>query len=149
MKNILLFSALTTGVLALTGCSTIDNMLGTNLAGMNDNRATSTAAMKSTVPVTSMNGMLVDSTNNMTLYTFDKDTMNKSNCMGDCLGAWPALTAANGNMTMGQYSSFQRDDGSYQWAVNGKPLYYFVKDNKAGDMMGNNVKNVWHVVKTK
>lgn len=147
MKNTLLLSALA-GVLTLTGCSTIDNVLGTNLAGMND-KATSTVRMNNTVPVTSMNGMLVDSTNNMTLYTFDKDTMGKSNCTGDCLGAWPALVATNGNTTIGNYSTFQRTDGSYQWAVNGKPLYYFVKDKKAGDMMGDNVKNVWHVVKTR
>lgn len=148
MKNIMILTALA-GVLSLTGCSTIDNVLGTNLAGMNDKQATSSMGMNNAVPVSSLNGVLVDSRNNMTLYTFDKDTINKSNCLGDCLKAWPALKATKGNTTLGPYSTFQRDDGSYQWAVNGKPLYYFVKDKKAGDMMGDNVKNVWHVVKTK
>ncbi|MGM8886226.1 COG4315 family predicted lipoprotein [Psychrobacter sp. 1U2] len=141
MKNIMMLTAMS-GVLALTGCSTIDNMFGTNLSSMNKTPT-------QTVPVTSKNGVLVGSNNNMTLYTFDKDTANMSNCKGGCLDAWPALTAPNSAMSVGQYSTFQRDDGSYQWAVNGKPLYYFVKDKKAGDMMGDNVKNVWHVVRTR
>lgn len=147
MKNIMILSVLS-GVLALSGCSTIDNIVGTNLAGMKDKQMTSTAPMKTMVPVASKNGMLVDSTNHMTLYTFDKDMVNKSNCNGGCLDAWPALVATSDAMSVGQYTTFQRDDGSYQWAVNGKPLYYFVKDKKMGDMMGDNVKDVWHVVRT-
>ncbi len=148
MKNIVALSALA-AVLTVTGCSTIDNALGTNLSGINNNQTNSTVGMNTTVPVTSLNGVLVNSSNNMTLYTFDKDTANKSNCKGECLAAWPALVAPNRTMNVGQYSTFQRDDGSYQWAVNGKPLYYFVKDKKVGDMMGDNVKSVWHVVRTK
>lgn len=141
MKRIMMLTTIS-AVFALTGCSTIDNVLGTNLSGMTNKQV-------QTVPVTSRNGILVDANNYMTLYTFDKDTANRSNCKGDCLNAWPALVAPNSMMSVGQYTTFQRDDGSYQWAVNGKPLYYFVKDKKAGDMMGDNVKNVWHVVRTR
>ncbi len=144
MKRILMLSALT-GVLTLTGCSTMDKVFGTNMSGMNDVKAVTS----STVPVTSRNGMLVDSTKYMTLYTFDKDMANKSNCTGECLAAWPALTAPSNVAASGQFSTFQRDDGSYQWAVNNKPLYFFVKDTKAGDKNGDNVKNVWHIVPTK
>jgi predicted lipoprotein with Yx(FWY)xxD motif len=28
------------------------------------------------------------------------------------------------------------------------PLYFFVKDTKAGDANGDNVKGVWHIVPT-
>ena len=41
----------------------------------------------------------------------------------------------------------KRDDGSLQWADEGKPLYTFAKDTKPGDVAGDNFKNVWHVVK--
>ena len=143
MKRIMMLSALS-GVLALTGCSTMDKVFGTNMSGMNDNQMVSSSA----VPVTSRNGMLVDSTNYMTLYTFDKDTANKSNCTGDCLAALPALTAPNNAKSVGQFSTFQRDDGTYQWAANNMPLYFFVKDTKAGDANGDNVKGVWHIVPT-
>lgn len=144
MKKIIMLSALS-GVLAVTGCSTIDNMLGTNMAGKKEAKAVSS----NTVPVTSQNGMLVSSVNNMTLYTFDKDAMNKSNCTGDCLKAWPALTATSKDKAAGQFATFQRDDGSYQWAANGKPLYYFAKDMKVGDMNGDKMGGVWHIVRTK
>ena len=40
-----------------------------------------------------------------------------------------------------------RDDGSKQWAYKGKPVYYWAKDQKAGDRTGDGVNSVWHVVK--
>ncbi|WP_201528794.1 hypothetical protein [Psychrobacter frigidicola] len=144
MKRIIMLSALT-GVLAVTGCSTMKEMVGMDNSGMQN----VTSTQSSTVPVASQNGMLVSSINNMTLYTFDKDSMNKSNCVGDCLKSWPALTAPSNVKTSGQFSTIQRDDGSYQWAANGKPLYFFVKDMKVGDMNGDKVGGVWHIVKTK
>ena len=47
----------------------------------------------------------------------------------------------------GDYSVINRDDGSKQWAVKGKPVYLFSKDKQAGDRTGDNVKDVWHVIK--
>jgi predicted lipoprotein with Yx(FWY)xxD motif len=38
-----------------------------------------------------------------------------------------------------------REDGSKQWALRGKPLYTFVKDQKVGDTNGINVANVWRL----
>jgi len=46
-----------------------------------------------------------------------------------------------------KWTHVTRDDGSMQWAYDGKPLYTFVKDKKAGDMTGDGVKDVWHVAK--
>ncbi len=42
----------------------------------------------------------------------------------------------------GRWSIVARDDGSRQWAYQGKP----VKDQKPGDKSGNGVNKVWHVV---
>ncbi|MGH8849358.1 MAG: COG4315 family predicted lipoprotein, partial [Casimicrobiaceae bacterium] len=40
-----------------------------------------------------------------------------------------------------------RDDGSKQWAYDGKPLYHWSKDKKPGDMTGDGFNGVWHAVK--
>lgn len=141
MKNIIMLSALT-GVLTLSGCTMMKNMVGMGDKDMSD------MTMMFSAPVASQNGMLVSTVNNRTLYTFDKDTMNKSNCMGDCLKAWPALIAPSNAKTSSQFTTIQRDDGTYQWAANGKPLYYFAQDMQAGDMKGEGKGGVWRTVKT-
>ncbi|CAG0950071.1 hypothetical protein RHDC4_00024 [Rhodocyclaceae bacterium] len=87
--------------------------------------------------------------NGMTLYTFDKDATGngKSACNGPCAGNWPPLLAADGDMPAGDYSIVVRDDGKKQWAFKGKPLYYWVKDQKAGDRSGDGFNNVWRVAR--
>ena len=145
MKRIIMLSALS-GVLAITGCSTLNNVFGNDTSGMHDVQATNS----NTAPVTSREGLLVDSKNNMTLYTFDKDTMaNKSECGAACLVAWPAFMAPSNAKATGQFAAFQREDGSYQWAMKGKPLYFYANDTKVGDTDGDNKLGVWHVIRTK
>jgi predicted lipoprotein with Yx(FWY)xxD motif len=95
---------------------------------------------------TSLGKVLADP-NGMTLYTFDKDAPGKSNCNGQCAENWPPMKAAAGAMATGGLTIITRDDGSMQWADDGKPLYTFVQDKKPGDVTGENMKNVWHVVK--
>jgi predicted lipoprotein with Yx(FWY)xxD motif len=99
-------------------------------------------------PVQTTNGVLAGS-NGMTLYTFDKDTAGsgKSVCNGPCAGNWPPLAAAADAKPEGDYSIVTRDDGAKQWAFKGKPLYFWVKDQKAGDQTGQGVNNVWQVAK--
>ncbi|HRE18573.1 MAG TPA: hypothetical protein PLW86_16150 [Rhodocyclaceae bacterium] len=99
-------------------------------------------------PVAVMDGMLVGS-NSMTLYTFDKDVAGsgKSVCNGPCATNWPPLFAADGDTASGDYSIITRDDGKKQWALKGKPLYYWVKDQKPGDKTGDNFNGVWRIVK--
>ena len=92
------------------------------------------------------NGVLVDSAG-MTLYTFDKDAGGKSMCNDDCAKNWPPLKAMAGDAAEGKWTQIKREDGSMQWAYDGKPLYTFVKDKKAGDMTGDGMKDVWHVAK--
>ncbi|MDJ1157676.1 hypothetical protein QNA08_05455 [Chelatococcus sp. SYSU_G07232] len=83
----------------------------------------------------------------MTLYVFDRDTAGKSNCTGDCAKNWPPFTASAGAKASGAWSLVQRDDGSLQWAYDGKPLYTWAKDTKPGDATGDGVNNVWHIAK--
>ncbi|MCP5268263.1 MAG: hypothetical protein H6943_04385 [Zoogloeaceae bacterium] len=93
-------------------------------------------------------GMLVGS-NGMTLYTFDKDVAGdgKSVCNGPCATNWPPLLAAAGDHAAGDWSIITRDDGKRQWAWKGKPLYFWIKDQKPGDTTGDGVNKVWHIAR--
>lgn len=131
MKKLLLTSALLASV-TLTGCIDSD---------------AKTSAME-TVPVSIHNGLLTG-TNGMTLYTFDKDITNsgKSVCNDECAIYWPPLFAKDDATNTGDYSVITRDDSKKQWAFKGKPLYYWIKDKQKGDITGDGVHNVWHLVK--
>ena len=83
----------------------------------------------------------------MTLYTFDKDEKGKSNCYDKCAANWLPMKAEAGAKAMGEWTVVKRKDGNSMWAYDGKPLYTFVKDKKAGDMNGDGVAGVWHVAK--
>ena len=97
-------------------------------------------------PAMEKNGMLVDQ-NGMTLYTYDKDADGKSACNGQCAQNWPPLMADAAAKAEGEWSVIKRDDGSMQWAYDGKPVYTFVMDKKAGDVTGDGKMGVWHVAK--
>lgn len=106
------------------------------------------AALSPSAPVAVSNGVLTG-TNGMTLYTFDKDTTGsgKSVCNGPCAVNWPPLLATDSDTAQGDYSIITRDDGKKQWALKGKPLYFWIKDSKAGDTTGDGVQGVWHLIK--
>jgi len=109
---------------------------------------TTPLATLAATPAMVSNGMLTDS-GGMTLYTFDKDVSGdgKSVCNDACAKNWPPFLAKTGDAANGEYSLVTRDDGATQWAFKGKPLYLWTKDKKPGDMTGDGVNNVWHVVK--
>ena len=97
------------------------------------------------VPARMEGGALVGATG-MTLYTFDNDKVpGKSVCNGPCAVNWPPLMASETASAAGDYTIITRDDGKKQWAMKGKPLYYWVKDQKPGDKTGDNFNKVWHV----
>ena len=50
---------------------------------------------------------------------------------------------AETDQPMGACMSVTQNDGKKQWAINGKLLYFWFKDSKAGD----GFTNVWHVAK--
>ena len=97
-----------------------------------------------------MEGGVLTGATGMTLYTFDKDTAGsgKSVCNGPCATNWPPLMAADMAKPYGEYTVISRDDGKKQWAYKGKPLYFWVKDQKPGDKTGDGFLNgAWHVAK--
>ncbi|RON66404.1 hypothetical protein [Pseudomonas fluorescens] len=96
-------------------------------------------------PAMMKDGMMVDH-KGMTVYTFDKDAGGKSMCNADCAKNWPPMMAPAGAKAEGKWTVIKRDDGMMQYAYDGKPLYTFVKDEKPGEMKGDGMKDVWHVV---
>jgi len=97
-----------------------------------------------------LGNILVDG-KGMTVYTYDKDTAGTSTCTGACAAIWPAVLT-NGAPTGGtgvdssKLGTISLPDGSSQVTYNSKPLYYYSKDMAAGDVNGNGVGGVWHVV---
>jgi predicted lipoprotein with Yx(FWY)xxD motif len=85
--------------------------------------------------------------NGMTLYTYDKDEAGKTNCYDKCATNWPPLKAAADAKAEGDWTIVDRTDGTKMWAYDGKPLYTFIKDKKAGDVTGDGVGGVWHIAK--
>ena len=92
---------------------------------------------------------MVTAANGMTLYTFDKDSAGVSACYDDCATKWPPFLGAEADMAkMGEgWTLVDRTDGSKQWAYDGKPVYFFMADKAKGDMMGEGMGGVWHVIK--
>jgi predicted lipoprotein with Yx(FWY)xxD motif len=100
-------------------------------------------------PAEMRGGALTEAYSHKTLYTFDKDSTNppRSACNAECAAKWPPFRPAAGERSIRDFTIIKRDDGSPQWAYQGKPLYTFVGDSKTGDKTGDGVNGVWHVVK--
>ncbi|RUM03897.1 COG4315 family predicted lipoprotein [Rhizobium chutanense] len=92
-------------------------------------------------------GKVLATEKGMVLYTFDKDANGKSNCDSDCLKKWPAFHAGAKAKAEGEWSLVKAADGKEMWAYEGKPLYTYVEDKKAGEANGDGVGGVWHVAK--
>jgi predicted lipoprotein with Yx(FWY)xxD motif len=95
---------------------------------------------------------LVDQTGR-SLYLFTSDTQNSgmSTCSGDCLVQWPPVIVsgvpqAGTGIDAALLGTITRDDGMMQATYNGWPLYYYVDDLAAGDMIGQGMGGVWYLV---
>jgi predicted lipoprotein with Yx(FWY)xxD motif len=97
---------------------------------------------------TSAGGDVLAGETGMTLYTFAKDAKGTSNCYDDCAVKWPPFLAKDEDeKAEGKFSIIERTDGTYQWASDGMPLYYWMKDKAAGDTTGDGVGGVWSVAR--
>jgi len=92
-------------------------------------------------------GRVVTTVAGATLYTFDGDQNGESSCYDDCAKHWPPLIALSTAKAHWRMSLTRRTDGQQQWVYDGKPLYTYVNDTMPGDVNGDNVGNVWHVVR--
>ncbi|MFI7002753.1 hypothetical protein [Nocardia sp. NPDC050175] len=114
---------------------------------------TGTNAVQLAIADNSAVGQYVTATDRA-LYRFDNDTAKppKSNCAGNCAATWPPLVVQRGQAVYAggidpQLIGFvERADGACQITIAGWPVYFFAKDLKAGDLLGQGVGGVWHAV---
>jgi predicted lipoprotein with Yx(FWY)xxD motif len=92
-----------------------------------------------------------------TLYRFDEDSNKppKATCNGDCAKAWPPLLIKSPGKIFPKginpkiLGYVERADGTCQVTINGWPVYYFAKDAKPGDILGQGVQGTWFAVDPK
>ncbi|WP_112810809.1 hypothetical protein [Ensifer sp.] len=92
-------------------------------------------------------GNVLAAANGMTLYTFKNDKKGESTCYESCATNWPPFMVEGDAKAEGAFTIVDRKDGAKQWAKDGMPLYFWIKDKKMGDATGDGVKGVWDVVK--
>lgn len=84
-----------------------------------------------------------------TLYFFASDTSGVTACTGACIANWPPFSSgplvAPSTLKNTDFSGGKRADGGMQSLYQNRPLYYFIKDTKPGDINGQGVNNVWFV----
>ena len=89
------------------------------------------------------------------LYAFTKDGKGRSTCSGACAKAWPPyIVKGRPRAARGVKASLlgtrKRSDGRLQATYAGRPLYYYVGDRNAGQVLCQNVKEfggLWLVVR--
>ena len=84
---------------------------------------------------------IVDDRGN-TLYTSLNDEEGISNCQGGCQDVWPIFTEEIKYVpSILSISDFGKVEGSQQNTYKGKPMYFFVNDEKRGDTNGHGANN--------
>ena len=128
------------------GSSAASTGAGTNASGGTSGGygGGSSAAASSAVTLkaasSTLGKILVDQ-DGKTLYLFEADAMNKSNCSGGCATVWPPITV-NGTATAGSgvsaklIGTTRRPDGSSEVTYAGHPLYWYEGDSNPGDTNG-------------
>ncbi|MEN3535120.1 hypothetical protein AAH991_08420 [Microbispora sp. ZYX-F-249] len=102
---------------------------------------------------TSLGSVLVG-VDGRTVYLFTKDKGGSTTCTQACAAAWPpVLTAGAPQAGTGARANLlgtiRREDGSTQVTYNKHPLYYYAKDQKAGDVLGQDLHDFggeWYAV---
>lgn len=84
----------------------------------------------------------------LTVYTFDPDVGGVPTCYDRCAEVWPPVTlsADEANALQAPLGVVQRRTGLRQLTYNGQPLYLFNLDRRSGDIKGDGVGTVWHLI---
>jgi predicted lipoprotein with Yx(FWY)xxD motif len=88
-------------------------------------------------------------------FTRDKRGSGRSTCKGDCAEAWPPYIVsgrlrAGAGVDADLLGTIRRADGRLQATYNGRPLYYYVSDRRAGQVLCQDVfefGGLWLVVR--
>lgn len=91
------------------------------LIGCGDSYSDSKADNKAELKVLKRNASFLTDVQGMSLYTFDKDALNKSNCDAECQKIWPLFTG------VGTADTDLTTPENDQLAYRKHPLYTFLK----------------------
>ena len=131
-----------------TKSSTSSGMTGKSKSGSSGMMSSSTATLMKVK--TSIGPVLADS-KGFTLYWYAKDTRMTSACTGGCATAWPPVigkpVAAMGVRLTGKFGTITRAGGTVQATYKGHPLYTYAGDASPGQVKGNGLGGVWHVLR--
>ncbi len=97
--------------------------------------------------VTTAKGRLLLTDKNYSVYTYDKDQPNRSNCVDACAQTWAPVIAPAAIQPAGEWSVVERAPGVRQWAFRKKPLYTSTQDTKTWSYQGSDTPG-WHNVFT-
>jgi predicted lipoprotein with Yx(FWY)xxD motif len=148
-------AAVTAVVVAIAGCggsSGSDTTASAQMGGGGGtNVAVSSKSTGSTIALrkTDLGTFLVDP-QGRTLYLFEADKTNMSNCSGACLSIWPPFTSstkpkAGSGVDASKIGTIANNQVTY----NGHPLYTYVGDQKPGDTSGEGLDQFgakWYVL---
>ncbi|RKR15523.1 COG4315 family predicted lipoprotein [Arthrobacter oryzae] len=97
-------------------------------------------------------GQIVVGAQGLSVYAFANDTKGSgtSACTAGCATSWPPVTSTSATPTVsgvtGKVGTIPAANGKLQVTLNGMPLYYYSKDQAAGDITGQGVGGVWYLV---
>jgi predicted lipoprotein with Yx(FWY)xxD motif len=73
------------------------------------------------------------------VYAWDRDGPNKSNCDVACLKTWLPVLAPETTYPRGEWTVIEPTPGIKQWSFRGRPLYTHIPDRTFGSMEGSDV----------
>ncbi len=102
--------------------------------------------------IPSTTGRLLVNKDEFSIYSWDGDEPNKSNCDQECLKNWTPVPAPGIAMDRGDWTVVKQASGFNQWALRGRPLYTYNNDKGTRSFTGSDVPDWqnprWHNVYT-
>jgi len=97
--------------------------------------------------ITTAKGRLLLTDKKYSVYSYDKDQPDKSNCVDACARTWLPVLAPAAAQAGGEWSVVNRAPGVRQWAFRKKPLYVSTQDTRTWSFEGSDEPG-WHNVFT-
>lgn len=89
--------------------------------------------------LTSSTGRLLVNDDDYSVYSWEGDEPNVSNCVSDCLNRWTPVRAPQVASDSGDWTIIKHPSGINQWAFRSRPLYTHNKDTRGRSFDGSDV----------
>ena len=133
-----------------SGSSKSASAMSTKSSSMGGGSPMSSSGTAALMKIKTAVGPVLADAKGLTLYWYAKDTKMTSACTGSCATAWPPVIgkpeAAMGVRLVGKFGTINRANGVLQATYKGHPLYTYAGDSAPGQVKGNGVGGIWHVL---